>query len=168
MWILSGFFKKYSALLRLTDDYNTATAYANEKLEAGVRRGQNTPVQGADNYVHARLAANCCVTLGKAHCAIVHTEGDLLLMSAYNRGTVPIERQLAQMLFEVPHHTRVTTANMDASTTTEQNVEGDEFFTLKELTMQEAEHLAKLIKNVCDGKMDKQFGYNQLEVPPDL
>ena len=167
MWILSGFFKKHSALLRLTDDYNTATTYANEKQQLGPRFGQQA-VQGKDNYTHARLAANCCVTLGKAHCAIVHTEGDLLLMSAYNRGSVPIERQLAQMLFEVPHHARVTNANMDSSGHAEQNVEGEEFFTLKELTMQESERLAKLIKSVCDGKMDAQFGYNQVEPVPEF
>jgi len=89
------------------------------------------------------------------------------LMSAYNRGSVPIERQLAQMLFEVPHHTRVVNANMDAPQTGNQ-IEGDEFFTLKELTMQESENLAVLIKTVCDGKMDKQFGYNQIESVADL
>merc|ERR1739845_67255 len=60
--------------------------------------------QGGGAFSHAKLAAHCCVALGKAHCAAVHTEGDLLLMSAYSRGSVPVERQLAQMLFEVPHH----------------------------------------------------------------
>jgi hypothetical protein len=31
-------------------------------------------------------------------------KGDLLLMSLYERGTVPEVRQVAQMLQEVPHH----------------------------------------------------------------
>jgi len=53
---------------------------------------------------HTKLAANCLITLGKAHCAAVHTEGDLMLMSLYEHGSVPEERQLAQMLYEVPHH----------------------------------------------------------------
>uniref|UniRef100_A0A7S2K2M9 Uncharacterized protein n=1 Tax=Leptocylindrus danicus TaxID=163516 RepID=A0A7S2K2M9_9STRA len=167
MWILSGFFKKYSALLRMTDsNHPNSTTYGaiEEKQDADGRSfGQKSAMHGADAYVHARLAANCCVTLGKAHCAIVHTEGDLLLMSAYNRGAVPIERQGAQMLFEVPHHTRVSTASMDPEDETggAEGEQSSEFFTLTELSMQESEHLAKLIKNLCDGKMDKQFGYNQ-------
>lgn len=33
---------------------------------------------GGNAFFHARLAANCCVALGKAHCAAVHTEGDLV------------------------------------------------------------------------------------------
>mmetsp|Transcript_1527 Transcript_1527/g.2443 ORF Transcript_1527/g.2443 Transcript_1527/m.2443 type:complete len:932 (+) Transcript_1527:172-2967(+) len=167
MWILSGFFKKYSALFRMTDNnHPNSTTYGatEEKQDADGRSfGQKSAMHGADAYVHARLAANCCVTLGKAHCAIVHTEGDLLLMSAYNRGAVPIERQVAQMLFEVPHHTRVSTASMDPEDETggAEGEQSSEFFALTELSMQESEHLAKLIKNLCDGKMDKQFGYNQ-------
>ena len=77
MWILSRYFEKYNR--RQTDEWS------------------NPEITGEER-VAARLAATCCVTLGKAHCAAIHTEGDLLLMSLYERGTVPEERQLAQTL----------------------------------------------------------------------
>jgi hypothetical protein len=91
------------------------------------------------------------VALGKAHCAAVHTEGDLLLMSAYSRGSVPIERQLAQMLFEVPHHMKViSSAGGNSATEIQQLFDAE--FTLTELSMQQAEDLASSIKALDDGK----------------
>ena len=53
-------------------------------------------------YFHSKLAASCCVALGKAHWAIAYAEVD----KSYNHGCthVPIERQVAQMLLEIPHH----------------------------------------------------------------
>lgn len=101
-----------------------------------------------DEKMAANLAAQCCVTLGKAHCAAIHTEGDLQLMSMYERGTVPEERQVAQMLHEVPHHTRITKTN--DPTIVEPN---KEVFALRQLTLPEAEELAKSIKAVADGKL---------------
>jgi hypothetical protein len=96
----------------------------------------------------AKLAAMCCVTLGKAHCAAIHTEGDLLLMSLYERGTVPEERQVAQMLHEVPHHARIT------KTADPTIIEpSKEVFALKQLTLPQAEELARSIKAVADGKL---------------
>ena len=89
----------------------------------------------------ARVAATCCLTLGKAHCAAIHTEGDLLLMSLYEHGTVPEERQLAQMLHEIPYHTRVTTT--DDPTIVDP---GKEEFALKQMTLPQAEELAQSIK----------------------
>jgi len=94
-----------------------------------------------------KLAAACCVTLGKSHCAAIHTEGDLLLMSLYERGTVPEERQLAQMLYEVPHHARVTPKSGDP-TIVDPSLE---VFSLKHLTLPQAEELAKSIKTLADG-----------------
>jgi hypothetical protein len=95
-----------------------------------------------------KLAAMCCVTLGKAHCAAIHTEGDLLLMSLYERGTVPEERQVAQMLHEVPHHARIT------KTADPSIVEpSKEVFALKQLNLPQAEELARSIKEVADGKL---------------
>jgi hypothetical protein len=90
-----------------------------------------------------KLAANCCLTLGKSYCAAIHTEGDLLLMSLYDRGTVPEERQLAQMLMEVPHHTRST--KTDDPTIV---IPGKESFTLKQLTLSQAEELAAVITSI--------------------
>lgn len=96
----------------------------------------------------ARQAAVCCVTLGKAHCAAIHTEGDLLLMSLYDRGIVPEERQVAQMLHEVPHHVRITKTNdptiVDPS---------KEVFAYRELDLAQAEELAKNVMSVAEGKL---------------
>jgi len=96
----------------------------------------------------SNLAALCCVTLGKAHCAAIHTEGDLLLMSMYERGTVPEERQVAQMLHEVPHHARVTKTN-DPTTVQPSK----EVFAPRQLTLSQAEELANSIKAVADGQL---------------
>jgi hypothetical protein len=68
-------------------------------------------------------------------------------MSLYERGTVPEERQLAQMLYEVPHHTRIT------KTTDPTVVDPSmEVFALKQLTLPQAEELAKTIKALADGR----------------
>ncbi len=96
----------------------------------------------------ANLAAMCCVTLGKAHCAAIHTEGDLLLMSMYERGTVPEERQVAQMLHEVPHHARVTKTNDPTIVQPSKEV-----FAPRQLTLFQAEELARSIKLVASGQM---------------
>jgi hypothetical protein len=99
-----------------------------------------------DQLRAAKLAATCCVALGKAHCAAFHTEGDLLLMSMYERGTVPEERQVAQMLHEVPHHVRVTKTADPTIVEASQEV-----FSLKQMTLPQAEELARAIKAVADG-----------------
>jgi hypothetical protein len=98
--------------------------------------------------IAARQAAACCVTLGKAHCAAIHTEGDLLLMSLYKRGIVPEERQVAQMLYEVPQHVRIT--KTDDPTIVEPS---KEVFAYRELDLAQAEKLAKQVKQVADGKL---------------
>lgn len=97
----------------------------------------------------ARLAASCCLTLGKSYCAAIHTEGDLLLMSLYERGTVPEERQLAQMLHEVPHHTRATQTEDPTIVTP-----GHEMFALKTLTLPQAEELAATIYGLATGQQE--------------
>ena len=96
----------------------------------------------------ANLAAMCCVTLGKTHCASIHTEGDLLLMSMYERGTVPEERQVAQMLHEVPHHARVTKTNDPTIVQPSKEV-----FAPRQLSLSQAEELARSIKLVASGDM---------------
>jgi len=97
----------------------------------------------------AKLAASCCLTLGKSYCAAIHTEGDLLLMSLYERGTVPEERQLAQMLHEVPHHTRATQTDDPTIVTP-----GHELFALKQLTLPQAEELAATIYGLAIGQQE--------------
>jgi hypothetical protein len=111
-----------------------------------------------DNWAHpeitpedtnaTRLAASCCMTLGKSHCAAIHTEGDLLLMSLYERGTVPEERQLAQMLHEVPFHTRVTAT--DDPTIIDP---GQEVFAVKQMSLPQAEDLARSITALSVGRL---------------
>jgi hypothetical protein len=103
-------------------------------LDSGPERKDN------DAFFHAKLAASCCVTLGKAHCAAVHTEGDLQLMSLYERGSVPEERQLAQMLHEVPHHVQVALSPTE------------DVFVAKQIPMAQAEELARSIKSLADGQ----------------
>eukprot|EP00985_Skeletonema_marinoi_P006738 scaffold2933_cov176-Skeletonema_marinoi.AAC.3 len=136
MLILSTYFRNYSSFFRNIQPQDTKEQFKSYK-------------QGGQAFIHARLASNCCVALGKAHCAAVHTEGDMLLMSAYSRGSVPVQRQLAQMLFEVPHHMKVVNSPVDG--TAEQH---DAEFTLTELSMQQAEDLASSIKALDDGKID--------------
>jgi len=146
MYILSNYFRNYSSFLR----NETPIVMENEKEEPF-----KSYKKGGNAFYHAKLASNCCVALGKAYCASVHTEGDLLLMSAYSRGSVPVERQLAQMLFEVPHHMRViNTATTAGIVTSEAQVQHDVEFTLTELSMQQAEDLASSIKSLDDGKID--------------
>jgi len=162
MFILSNYFRNYSSFLR--NEQPTATT--NETME--VAEPFASFKQGGNAFYHAKLAANCCVALGKAHCAAVHTEGDLLLMSAYSRGSVPVERQLAQMLFEVPHHMKVMNSaavqtgngagegnGVGASQLSQQQQQQyDGEFTLTELSMQQAEDLASSIKALDDGQID--------------
>jgi len=75
----------------------------------------------------------------------------MLLMSAYSRGSVPVQRQLAQMLFEVPHHMKVINTVSDDGTG---DLQYDAELTLTELSMQQAEDLASSIKALDDGKID--------------
>mmetsp|Transcript_15790 Transcript_15790/g.34181 ORF Transcript_15790/g.34181 Transcript_15790/m.34181 type:complete len:1143 (-) Transcript_15790:99-3527(-) len=109
-------------------------------------------IQSSPEFTHAKKAANCCVNLGKAHCAIVHTEGDLLLMSAYSNGAVPIERQLAQMLYEIPHYTSVP-ATLDNDVTPEGDIIGNYVFTLTEISLHHAELQAKSILALSQGRI---------------
>jgi hypothetical protein len=101
-----------------------------------------------DETKAVRLAASCCLTLGKSHCAAIHTEGDLLLMSLYERGTVPEERQLAQMLHEIPFHTRATVT--DDPTTIDPS---REVFALTHTSLPQAEELARSITALAAGRL---------------
>jgi hypothetical protein len=128
IWTLSRYFEKINANEKETD-------WANPEI---------TP----NEKIATKLAATCCVTLGKSHCAAIHTEGDLQLMSLYERGTVPEERQVAQMLHEIPHHVRMTkTPDPTIIEPTK------EVFALRQLNLPQAEELARSIKAVADGKL---------------
>ena len=97
------------------------------------------------NFFHAKLASNCCVALGKAHCAMVHTNGEEMI-AATAHITVPITKQLAQMLYEVPHHMALKS-----------NVDGEEkeiFKLTTEMSIQQAEDLASSIVSLSMGKVE--------------
>ena len=94
----------------------------------------------------AKLSANCCLQLGKAYCAAMHTDGDLMLMSLYERGTVPEERQLAQMLHEVPYHTRVTKTKDPTIVDPEAEV-----FAIVQMSLPQAEEFARSVKTLAHG-----------------
>ena len=132
IYILRSFFKTYASILRDSSD--------------GTIRPET--YMADPSFFHSKLAANCCIALGKAHCALVHTAGDLLLMSSYTHGTVPVTRQLAQMLHEVPHHTAVTRV------TTDTNSGELEDFMLSEMSLQNAEDFAKSIHSLAEGRID--------------
>ena len=66
-------------------------------------------------------------------------------MSQYERGTVPEERQLAQMLHEVPHHIRNT--RTDDPTIIDPR---KEVFALRQMTLPQAEDLAASIKTLIE------------------
>lgn len=106
------------------------------------------PSVSREEAASAKLAATCCLTLGKSHCAAIHTGGDLLLMSMYERGTVPEERQLAQLLHEVAFHTRAT--KTDDPTVIEPR---DEVFVMKQLSLPQAEELSQKIMAVAEGNL---------------
>mmetsp|Transcript_30706 Transcript_30706/g.34999 ORF Transcript_30706/g.34999 Transcript_30706/m.34999 type:complete len:731 (+) Transcript_30706:98-2290(+) len=93
--------KQHSRILLVEGILDSLMYILNRHFE---RRRRGVIVDDQQQRSLVKLAANCCIILGKAHCAAIHTEGDLLLMSMYERGLVPEERQLAQMLYEVPHH----------------------------------------------------------------
>lgn len=92
----------------------------------------------------AKVTSICCLTLGKSYCAAIHTEGDLQLMSLYERGSVPEKRQLAQMLLEVPHHSRATRKE-------DPTIIANETFVLRQLNLTQAEELAASIAAIAGG-----------------
>jgi len=97
------------------------------------------------NFFHSKLAANCCVALGKAHCAMVHFTGDEMIASN-THGPVPIVEQVAKMLYEVPHHMAMNA---------ESDGEVKEVFKITtEMSKDQAEDLASSIVSLSMGKID--------------
>ena len=90
-----------------------------------------------NDQMAAKVSAACCLRLGKAYCAAMHTDGDLMLMSLYERGSVPEERQLAQMLAEVPYHTP--------------KPEEPEILELSQMSLPQAEEFALAVKVLAEG-----------------
>jgi hypothetical protein len=129
MFILRAFFLNYADIQR--------------------KNGEKTiPVETymADpNFYHAKLASNCCVALAKAHCAMAHTTGEEMIASNAHM-TVPLTKQVAQMLYDVPHHMVLNT---------EKDGEREEVFKLTtEMSVEQAENLASSILSLSMGKID--------------
>jgi hypothetical protein len=84
-----------------------------------------------------------------------------LLMSSYHQGRVPEGRQLAQMLYEVPHRAReVSPLNSSPVSTELFAVNKDSRrsqIRLTEMSLNQAEELAKMIKDLTEGKMNPLF-----------
>ena len=95
------------------------------------------------NFHHSKLAACCCVALGKAHS--VHTlEGDDSLPSSYAFGSIPVTNQVAQLLFDVPHH---------MSSRMEEGETNERFKLSVDLTLAQAENYAASISDLAEGKI---------------
>lgn len=152
MWTLGRYFEKLD-LQQQQKDNAIITANTSSNSNNGTAATAATTTNNnwanleitAQEAAAARLAAICCLTLGKSHCAAIHTGGDLLLMSMYERGTVPEERQLAQMLHEVPFHTRTVKPNDDPTIVRDLS---NENFVLKQMSLPQAEELAQRIKGL--------------------
>lgn len=98
------------------------------------------------NYFHSKLASNCCVALAKAHCALSHNAAEEQVETNVHM-TVPIAKQVAQMLYEVPHHMVLKTDGTEG--------ENKEVFKLTtEMSTQQAEDLALSIVSLSMGKIE--------------
>jgi hypothetical protein len=129
MYILRAFFQSYT-----------------EKLsQSGKHIIPLEKYMGDPNFFHSKLAANCCVALAKAH----HAGTTEFVDSPYNGGlTLPLSRQVAQLLCDMPHHMAVKVPGAAEG-------EKKEVFKLTtEMTIQIAEDLAASITALTAGKIE--------------
>mmetsp|Transcript_7933 Transcript_7933/g.11975 ORF Transcript_7933/g.11975 Transcript_7933/m.11975 type:complete len:1052 (+) Transcript_7933:167-3322(+) len=119
--------------------------YADVQRENGEHSIPVETYMSDPNFFHSKLAANCCVAFGKAHCAMVRTSGEEIV--AVNAdGPVPITEQVAKMLYEVPHHMAMKT---------ESEGEIKEVFKITtEMSEDQAEDLASSIVSLSMGKIE--------------
>jgi len=131
MYIIRAFFLDYANTQRQTQSDLPVETYAADL-----------------NFLHAKLASNCCVALGKAHCAVAHSQGEEMI-SATVHVSVPLTKQVAQMLYEVPHHTAVKTNGEGVGG------ENQEVFKLTtEMSPNQAEALATSVTSLSAGKVE--------------
>jgi hypothetical protein len=122
------------------------------------------------NYFHSKLAANCCVALAKAYSAgaignstdttISGGGGDL----SSNTGlSYPVQNQVAQLLYEIPHHMAVKVS--DSSSGADHNGEKKETFKLStDMTKKNAEDLAASVTALTVGKIEIDTYLNYLNM----
>jgi len=138
MHILRGFFHSY-------DDI---------KRQLGKETIPFENYMGDPNFFHSKLAANCCVALAKAHClGVTNDMGDLTqkgLSVEQNVGiSIPVSRQVALLLYEVPHHMSINMPDVHRGETKEIN-----FKLSTNMTLQEAEDFAGSIVALSSGKIE--------------
>lgn len=93
------------------------------------------------HFYHAKLAANCCVSLGKAHCAVLNIDGEERIAAHVS---IPVNRQVAQMLYEIPHHKVMVDNDSD----------NERFVLSTDMTMEQAIELAGSIEALSMGKIE--------------
>jgi len=108
-----------------------------------------TDNQTNPSLLHAKLAANCCVALGKAHCAGFHAEGDVSNMAHITFEAVPVSKQVAQMLFQVPHHKALNKLGVGKTSVA--------FKLTTDMTMRQAENIAKCITDLSEGNIAHNY-----------
>ena len=119
--------------------------YADVQRENGENSIPVETYMSDPNFFHSKLAANCCVAFGKAHCAMVRTSGEEIVAFKAD-GPVPITEQVAKMLYEVPHHMAMKT---------ESEGEIKEIFKITtEMSEEQAEDLASSIVSLSMGKIE--------------
>jgi len=119
--------------------------YAEIKRKSGEKTIPVETYMADPNFYHAKLASNCCVALAKAHCAMAHTNGEDIIVT-FAHITVPLTKQVAQMLYDVPHHMVLNT---------EKDGETQEVFKLTtEMSIEQAENLASSIVSLSMGKIE--------------
>ena len=124
-------------------------SYADVQRESGSKSIPVETYMADPNYFHSKLASNCCVALAKAHCAMVHSSGEEMIAASVHV-TVPMTKQIAQMLYEVPHHMALQT-DFDG----DRSGEKKEIFKLTtEMSPQQAEDLASSIFSLSMGKIE--------------
>lgn len=104
------------------------------------------------SFCHAKLAASCCIALGKAHHAASHAEGDALNRANITFEPVPVSKQVAQMLFQVPHHRALNKLGGDEISVA--------FKLSTDMTMRQAESIAKSIIAISEGNLTQDLVYN--------
>ena len=113
------------------------TFHDNHAEQCRINENDSSPVLSKNIYLHhAILAANCCIALAKAHSV------SQLSPEEACSGNVPISRQCAIMLMEMPHF--ITLKTDDGS-------EPGYMFKVSSMTLKEAENLGRVIVALSQG-----------------
>lgn len=145
-------------------------SYAEKFSKSGQKALQIENFMADPNYFHSKLAANCCVALAKAYSAgaignstdttISTGGGDL---SSHAGLSHPVQNQVAQLLYEIPHHMTVKVS--DSSSGADHHGKNKESFKLStDMTKKNAEDLAASITVLTAGKIEIDSYLNYLNM----